>query len=76
MVKVDVSIDEEWPVYSLEETYSHSMWTVDIPEDMYREYLWIMYKYCELQNKLQEYYDKCERAELESTQDCVRTNMQ
>lgn len=75
IVKVDVSIDEKWPVFSLKEVSSQCRWTVEIPEDMYREYLWVMYKYHEIQTKLQVYYEQCQRAEIEPTQEFVRTNM-
>ncbi len=75
-VKREVTIDEVWPVFSLKEAEEDSVFNIEIPESLYQEYLWTAYKYHEFQLKLQVYYEQCHRAEFDSTQDTIRTDLQ
>jgi hypothetical protein len=76
MIKCDISTDEIWPVFSLEDASEGSMWTIEIPEDLYKEYIWVMYKYTELQLKLSVYYEQCQRTEFEASKKLLRADMQ
>lgn len=76
MTRRDVTIDEVFPVFTLTDPVEESMWTVDIPDELYKEYVWTMYKYYEFQTKLQVYYEQCQRAEFESAKDSLRSNLQ
>ena len=57
-MKLQVNVDEKWPFFELVETKSgHEEFHFDIPEEMYKEYCYIMYKYHEFQLKLQALYE-------------------
>jgi len=57
-MKFQISCDEEWPVFSIEPATEKSEIVVEVPEDLYRDYLCTMIKYCKYQEKLKVYYDE------------------
>lgn len=56
-VRVEVTVDEEWPVFYLHEVSNHSRNTIELPEDFYQEYLLARCRYEEIQLKLKDFYD-------------------
>ncbi len=63
MVELEVSVDEEWPVFSLNQSSHLTKKPIWLTEVFYREYLWTMYKYHEMQLKLKVLYEEHERSE-------------
>ena len=62
MVRREVNIDEEWPVFTLEQPKNISgPFTVEISDDEYKEYLSTVYKYRHWQLKLQGLYESSQR---------------
>lgn len=51
-----IDCDEQWPTYSLQKPSYPSKFEVDIPEDLYTEYLFIMLRYYQIQKKLESYH--------------------
>lgn len=66
MKKLEVIIDEKWPVFSLEEPNKEGPFVVEINEEFYKEYLYFKYKYTEFQIRLQLIYEHQQRIYTES----------
>ena len=63
LVKLQINIDEHWPVFSLEKPKDEDgPWVTEINDDFYKEYLYFMYKYHEYQTRLQVIYEHQQRA--------------
>lgn len=59
MTKVEVTIDEKWPVFSFTEPkLGKESFQYDIPDEMYKDYLYITRRYIELQLQLQVLYEE------------------
>lgn len=57
-MKCQISIDEKWPVFTLEHVRNpNDPFVVDINEDFYKEYCCLMYKYHEFQIRMQLIYE-------------------
>lgn len=52
MIKVQVNIDEKWPVFTLEKNEKDGPFVLDINDEFYTEYCYVMYKYNEFQTRL------------------------
>jgi hypothetical protein len=58
MKKVEITIDEKWPVFTLlEPKEGHEEYQFEVDDTFWKEYCYIMYKYLEFQLKLQEFYE-------------------
>lgn len=58
MIKIEVTVDEKWPVFSFTEKSVGEAFEVELTQEEYKEYCYIMYKYHELQLKLQAMYER------------------
>lgn len=56
MPKLQVSCDESWPVYRLNEPFWLSDPILEISDDFFKEYTENLQKYEEFQKKLEEFY--------------------
>jgi hypothetical protein len=62
MVQRQVTVDEKWPFFELiEPKEGFEDYQYDIPDTMYSEYCYIMYRYHEFQLKLQALYESGNR---------------
>lgn len=62
MIKKTITIDEKWPVFSLEDPNSENdPFIVKLNEEFYKEYLYFKLKYHEYQLRLQVIYEKAQR---------------
>ena len=58
MAKIEVTIDEKWPVFEfIQPKAGCEEYQYDIPDEMYKDYLYVMQRYYEFQLKLQAMYD-------------------
>ncbi len=58
MPKLIITCDEKWPVYDLEVPEEGQEPNCELPEDFYREYLFIMTNYYKIQKILKRYHDE------------------
>lgn len=58
LVKREIMIDEKWPVFWLEEPKKDGPFVIELNDEFYKEYCFIMYKYYQLQSKLKLIYDE------------------
>lgn len=57
MAKIEVTVDEKWPVFSVVPLKEgNEDYQFDIPDEMYKNYLYIMLKFHEFQLQLQALY--------------------
>lgn len=62
MVLYQIKISEDWPVFSLvPPKESSEFWLVDIPDEIYKEYVEIELKYLQMQCILQVMYERKQR---------------
>ena len=57
MVKVIVEIDENWPVYTLEEEVKDGPYVIELDDDLYKQYLQLEFLYQSFQKRLKVLYD-------------------
>lgn len=58
MSKVEVTVNEKWPVFELiPPKVGQEDYQFDIPQEMYQDYLYVMQRYLEFQLKLQAFYE-------------------
>lgn len=63
MAKLEINIDEHWPVFTLDKPKNEDgPWVVEVNDDFYKEYLYFSYKYHEYQTRLQLIYEHHERS--------------
>lgn len=69
MVLREITIKEEWPIFALIPPKEQSkFWHIDIPEELYKEYVETELKYLQMQCILQVMY---ERKQLEHSSECA-----
>lgn len=62
MIKREISLDEKWPVFTLDKPKNEDgPWVVELNEEFYKEYCFFMYKYHEYQTRLQLIYEHRQR---------------
>ena len=62
MARLNINIDEKWPIYSLDEPINpNAVSVVEINDDFYREYLYFTMKYQEYQERLHVIYEHQQR---------------
>lgn len=61
MAKLIISCDEKWPVFDLEVPEEGQEPNCDIPDDIYKQYLYIANIYSKMQNILRIYHDVSQR---------------
>lgn len=61
MIKVQIDVDEVWPVFFLERTEEDGPDIVEVNEEFYKEYLYFTLKYKEYQSRIKLIYDHRER---------------
>lgn len=58
-MKCKISIDEKWPIFSLENLrYENDPFVVEINEEFYKEYCYFMSKYEEYQSRIRVIYEQ------------------
>lgn len=60
-MKIVIETDEVWPVFNIRGPYREEECVIDIPDDLYREYLLIQEQYDLMQTKLKEYHEQSEK---------------
>lgn len=73
MQKVKISVDEIWPVYSIDKvdaSAKNDQFEIEIPDEIYKEYVWTMCRYNLLQEHLKRYYDEATRRDSEESPRC------
>lgn len=77
MVRVKITLDERWPVFSLVQIESHEPSPFEATDSFYEDYLQIMSNYHTLQKKLKDLYDsETHDSERESCPDSVGQSLQ
>lgn len=62
LVKLNIDIDEKWPIFSLDSPENpNGPWVVDVDDDFYRQYCANFRKFQEIQINLQRIYAKQRR---------------
>jgi len=73
-MKIQISIDEKWPVFTLERPKNESdPFILEINEDFYKEYLYFSYKYHEYQTRIQVIYEHHQRENNEYVPELAKT---
>ena len=65
MAKLIISCDEKWPVFDLEVPEEGQEPNCDIPEEIYKQYLYIANIYSKMQNILKVYHEVARRNDPE-----------
>ena len=60
-MKLQIEINEMFPVFHLKPPYEWTKKTLDIPDELYGEYLKLQYEWVKMQKTLGEYYDNIEK---------------
>lgn len=72
-MRVQIDMDEVWPVYSITEPYRNDVAIIDIPDEFLLEYQETQTKYEAMQEKLKEYHEQAEK--IHASKNAVRPPM-